>query len=207
MPRCGTARLASHTEAATGSQLPRFIKDEFDAFRECGILVHGFLRVRCGGCGYDTLLAFGCERRGFCPSCGARRMSQTAAHRVDHLIPQVPVQQWVLSLPIPLRLMLAARPGPHLYGAEAAFLRTLPGTARELTPGLSEARVRFAARHEYARTVEYVPARRSRLLFLDARRAAAVAPAVAALLREETGMDPRLEDFGRLALQHATLPD
>jgi hypothetical protein len=37
-------------------------------------------------------------------------MTQTAAHRVDHVIPQVPVRQWVLSLPIPLRLLLAAQP-------------------------------------------------------------------------------------------------
>jgi hypothetical protein len=26
--------------------LPRFIKDEFDAFLKCGILAHGFLRLR-----------------------------------------------------------------------------------------------------------------------------------------------------------------
>ncbi len=37
-------------------------------------------------------------------------MSQTAAHLVDHIIPQAPVRQWVLSLPIPLRLLLAAQP-------------------------------------------------------------------------------------------------
>ena len=37
-------------------------------------------------------------------------MSQTAAHLVDHVIPLVPVRQWVLSLPIPLRLLLAAQP-------------------------------------------------------------------------------------------------
>jgi len=37
-------------------------------------------------------------------------MSQTAAHLVDHVIPPVPVRQWVLSLPIPLRLLLAAQP-------------------------------------------------------------------------------------------------
>ncbi len=37
-------------------------------------------------------------------------MSQTAAHLVDHVIPHVPVRQWVLSLPIPLRLLLAAQP-------------------------------------------------------------------------------------------------
>ncbi len=37
-------------------------------------------------------------------------MAQTAAHLVDHLIPHVPVRQWVLSLPIALRLLLAAQP-------------------------------------------------------------------------------------------------
>lgn len=37
-------------------------------------------------------------------------MSQTVAHLVDHVIPNVPVRQWVLSLPIPLRLLLVARP-------------------------------------------------------------------------------------------------
>ena len=43
-----------------------------------------------------------------CWACGARRMAQTAAHLVDHVIPHVPVRQWMLSLPIPLRLLLAA---------------------------------------------------------------------------------------------------
>ena len=100
----------AHTEASTGSELPCFIKDEFDAFLECGILAHGFLRLRCGECGHDKLLAFSCKRRGFCPSCGARRMSQTAAHLVDHFIPHVSVRQWVLSLTIPLRVLRAAHP-------------------------------------------------------------------------------------------------
>lgn len=36
-------------------------------------------------------------------------MSATAADLVDHMIPEVPVRQWVLSLPIPLRLLLAAQ--------------------------------------------------------------------------------------------------
>ena len=39
-----------------------------------------------------------------------RRMAQTAAHLVDHVIRHVPVRQWVLSPPIPLRLLLAAQP-------------------------------------------------------------------------------------------------
>jgi len=37
-------------------------------------------------------------------------MAQSAAHLVDHVIPRVPVRQWVLSLPILLRLLLAAQP-------------------------------------------------------------------------------------------------
>jgi len=51
--------------------------------------------------------------------------------------------------------------------------------------------------------VEDVLARRSRLLFLDARAAAACAPAVAAVLAEETGRDPDLAAFLALAAQYA----
>ena len=46
------ASFIAHTEAGTGSDLPRFIKDEFDVFLECGILAHGLLRLRCGECGF-----------------------------------------------------------------------------------------------------------------------------------------------------------
>ena len=101
---------SSRLQAAAGTDLPQFVKDEFEAFLECGILAHGFVRLRCGECGHDKLVAFSCKRRGFCPSCGARRMAQTAAHLVDHVLPHVPVRQWVLALPIPLRLLLAAQP-------------------------------------------------------------------------------------------------
>jgi glycerol-3-phosphate dehydrogenase len=47
--------------------------------------------------------------------------------------------------------------------------------------------VRFAVRHEMARTVEDVLARRSRLLFLDASRAHDLARPVAVLLHQELG--------------------
>jgi hypothetical protein len=58
------ASFVGHTETSTGSELPRFIKDEFGAFPECGILAHGFLSLPSGECGHDKLLAFGCNRRG-----------------------------------------------------------------------------------------------------------------------------------------------
>ena len=103
------ATFFAEVEAAAGADLLQFVKDEFDAFLECGILAHGF-RLRCGDCGHDKLVAFSCKRRGFCPSCGARRMAQTAAQLVDQVIPHVLVRQWLLSLPIPLRLLLAAQP-------------------------------------------------------------------------------------------------
>ena len=97
----------AQVELETGAGLPQFVKDEFEAFLECGILAHGFLRLRCGTCAQDTVVAFSCKRRGFCPACGARRMAETAAHLVDHVIPHVPVRQWVVSFPIPLRHLFA----------------------------------------------------------------------------------------------------
>jgi glycerol-3-phosphate dehydrogenase len=66
--------------------------------------------------------------------------------------------------------------------------------------------VRFAARYEYALTVGDMLARRSRLLFLDARLAARVAPEVATILQQETGEDPQLESFLSLSQQYLDLP-
>ncbi|MDP3086426.1 MAG: transposase [Rubrivivax sp.] len=126
------ATFFAQAEDAAGADLPQFVKDEFDAFLECGILAHGFLRLHCADCGHDKLVAFSCKRRGFCPSCGARRMAQTAAHLMDHVIPHVPVRQWVLSLPIPLRLLLAAQPKlvtPVLQVVHRVITRHLLGQA------------------------------------------------------------------------------
>jgi glycerol-3-phosphate dehydrogenase len=104
---------------------------------------------------------------------------------------------------------LSEAPGLHLYGTEAPLVHSLPGADRELAPGFTEAMVRFAARFEYARGVEDVLARRSRLLFLDARLAAQVAPRVAEVLAEELGEGfdaaRSLEDFRRLAARYASV--
>jgi glycerol-3-phosphate dehydrogenase len=97
-------------------------------------------------------------------------------------------------------------PGLAAYGDEASFVQTLPGAEIELGGGLTAAMVRFAVRHEYARNVEDVLARRSRLLFLDARLAATMAPAVSAIIAEETDQDPGLNAFMALAARYTTLP-
>jgi len=85
------------------------------------------------------------------------------------------------------------------YGTDAPLLATLPGADHWLTPQLSEAMVRFAARYEYARTVEDVLARRNRLLFLDAAAALAIAPQVAQILSTEMDASPQLASFEVLA--------
>jgi len=108
-------------------------------------------------------------------------------------------------------------PGEHLYGNEVAQLHDLPGATkwlwrdRESGQGsLSEAMVRFAVRHEMARSVEDVLARRSRLLFLDAAEAARQASAVAAILADEIdgGFDAAasVRSFKTLAAHYGRLP-
>jgi glycerol-3-phosphate dehydrogenase len=96
--------------------------------------------------------------------------------------------------------------GAHLFGSEQLWLGSLPGAQEVLTPGLTEAMVRFAARYEYARSVEDVLARRSRCLLLDAALAKAVAPKVAHILRQELGIDPNLQAFQALADAYGRCP-
>ena len=97
----------ARVEQRQGPGLPAFVRRELAALLSCGILARGFARVRCKGCGDDLLVAFSCKGRGICPSCGGRRMADTAAHLVDRVLPRVPVRQWVLSLPFGLRFAVA----------------------------------------------------------------------------------------------------
>src|SRR5215470_11971070 len=108
---------------ATG--LPAYVEREFYAYLPCGILAHGFLRLGCDTCPKELLLPFSCKRRGFCPSCAARRMAQTAAHLVECVIPWVPTRQWVVSVPIPLRYWMAS--SPDLTAQVHTIIRTTIG--------------------------------------------------------------------------------
>jgi hypothetical protein len=92
-----------------GEGLLRFVEEEFEAFLRCGWLAGGFARFRCTRCRAERLVAFSCKGRGFCPSCGGRRMTERAARLVDHVWPDAPVRQWVLSLPPRVRYALAWR--------------------------------------------------------------------------------------------------
>jgi len=90
-----------------GRPVPRFVAEEFRNYLKCGLLSCGFTRLYCDACRSSRLVAHSCGGRGFCPSCGGRRMSEGAAHLVDLVIPHVPVRQFVLSLPFRLRFIAA----------------------------------------------------------------------------------------------------
>lgn len=80
-----------------------------------------------------------------------------------------------------------------VYGTDAPEIRKLaeadPNLGEKLHPALPyiKAEVIWAVRHEMARTIEDVLARRTRALFLNARAALEMTPAVANLMASELG--------------------
>ena len=103
---------------------------------------HGFLRVRGTDCPAERLVGFSCKRGGFCPSCGARRMAESAALLIDEIFPRLPIRQWVLSVPFALRFLAIIKCIlAHLdHGPSAGQLPEHPPRAPpQLTlPGLME---------------------------------------------------------------------
>ena len=112
------------------------------------------------------------------------------------------------------QLLHGASPGtpPRFahYGSDAAELERLikedPMLGRKLHPRLEVTAVEvvWAARHEMARTVEDMLARRNRALQLDARAAVEAAPETARILARELGRDEpwitrQTEDFTAIA--------
>jgi hypothetical protein len=87
--------------------LPRYVEQEFREYLRCGDFSLGFTRAHCDTCGHDLLVAFSCHRRSICPSCCGRRMANTAAYLVDRVLPDVPVRQYVLTMPYELRKLVA----------------------------------------------------------------------------------------------------
>ena len=79
------AFLETARRHADGAPLPAFVEQEFRDFLTCGVLAHGFARLRCTDCALERLVPFSCKGRGFCPSCGGRRMAESAARLVDEV--------------------------------------------------------------------------------------------------------------------------
>ena len=100
-----------------------------------------------------------------------------------------------------------------VYGSDAEKILALaaadPRLAQRLHPDLPylAAEVTWAVREEMARTVDDVLSRRTRALFLNARAAIEMAPAVAKLMAEELGagqdwIDQQLQQFNELARKY-----
>jgi hypothetical protein len=112
-------------EGALGIALPRFVKKELEGYLDCGLLCRGFARLRCDGCEETRLVAFSCKGRGFCPSCLGRKMSATAAHLIEDVLPVgVPLRQWVLTVPFAWRRRLGYD-GPLLSALTRLFVKTV----------------------------------------------------------------------------------
>jgi len=79
--------------------VPGYVEDELRGYLACGLLCFGFARAVCTTCRTGFVVAYSCKGRGVCPSCNGRHMAQTAAHLADHVIPPLPVRQWVISVP------------------------------------------------------------------------------------------------------------
>jgi len=145
-----TVREHLETYLAAGRQdtditagVPFYVQAAFREYLKCGILAHGFARAYCAGCGHDFLVAFSCKGRDICPSCATRRMVETAAHMIDHVLPRVPFRQWVLSVPKRVRWHLREKP-EVTSGLLKVFLRAVETTVRQCSPD-APARARFGA--------------------------------------------------------------
>jgi hypothetical protein len=117
-----------------GEGVAGWVEDDFRAYLRCGILAHGFARVRCDDCAAERLVAFSCKGRGVCPSCNARRMVEVAAHLNDAVLPPLPIRQWVLS--VPKRIRPFFHHDPALAGAVLrVLLRAVRTRLRHDSPG------------------------------------------------------------------------
>ena len=90
-----------------GEGYPYYIEKELRDFIACADLSRGFARLRCKECGFERLLPFSCKRRGICPSCVSRRMSDEAAFLVDVLLPKCSYRQWTATFPWYIRYLMA----------------------------------------------------------------------------------------------------
>ena len=105
--RANLESFLAYARANYDGGLPRYVEQEFRAYIRCGDFSQGFSRAHCDSCGHDLLVAFSCHGRSICPSCCGRRMANVAAHLVDRVLPDVPVRQYVLTLPYALRRLAA----------------------------------------------------------------------------------------------------
>ena len=130
--------------ANDGQPLPKFLTNAVEGYGRCGILKYGFCRLFCPDCKTDQLVAWSCKQRGICASCDGKRMTELAAHLADSVIAEVPVRQWVLTVPMGLHELLAWN--VDVRGAVlAAFMRALQAHYRRMGLAQGQLDPKFAA--------------------------------------------------------------
>lgn len=80
------------------------IRHVVEQYVECGDLRCGFARLWCAPCRKSLLLPYSCKRRCFCPSCHQKRALLFAEHVEQEVLGQVPIRQYVVTIPKMLRL-------------------------------------------------------------------------------------------------------
>jgi len=79
------------------------VEKTVERFLECGVLRHGFARIRCGNGHEEYLLAFSCKTRYFCPSCQAKRVAAFVEWVAEEILEPVDHRQLVWTIPRVLR--------------------------------------------------------------------------------------------------------
>ena len=79
------------------------VEDAVYGFLDCGIFDRGFARVSCTECRAEYLVAFSWQRRGFCPSCAAKRGALFGAFLAEEVVEPVGHCLWTFTVPKMLR--------------------------------------------------------------------------------------------------------
>ncbi len=110
-------------------------------YLRCGDLKEGFARVRCKDCDHESLLAFSCKGRWFCPSCHSKKVINFGSLLKESILYPVPHRQYVFTIPIMLRIYFKHDRGlltklcHCAYESLLIFLRHLTGLQNGI-PGL-----------------------------------------------------------------------
>ncbi|WP_160713463.1 glycerol-3-phosphate dehydrogenase/oxidase [Chitinophaga solisilvae] len=125
-----------------------------------------------------------------------RRMAEDVIHQLEVSLRWKQTESVTHEMPVHGATTATNWDDPwYFYGADAAAIRELAASQPDMNETLSEpyhikkAQVVWAVREEMARNIDDFLARRIRLLFLDAREALRIAPAVAAIMATELNKD------------------
>ncbi|RYE21808.1 MAG: glycerol-3-phosphate dehydrogenase/oxidase [Sphingobacteriaceae bacterium] len=146
-----------------------------------------------------------------------RKMAEDVVDKAIQVAGLKPAACVTKSTPIHGHMVNSNNKELSVYGSDAAEIKLLairdPKLNEPLAAGFKPIRAEavWAVRHEMARTIEDVLARRLRILFLDAKAAIQMAPAVADIIADELDYsiewkDKQLKTFIELANQYLLKP-